>query len=140
MAKKATDKPAAKAAAKTAAKPAAKPLSPGVVGIPLAETPPGVSGVLPLVAPLSDIVVLDEQPPEIVVGSEGVGSMDDPPVELEYPSDAIELPPVAAKASLEDHPAIELAQSFMTPHGKPETVHGNYYTPPPPELRKPVKA
>lgn len=83
-------------------------------------------------APLSDIVVLDEQPPEIVVGSEGVG--------LEYPPDAIELPPAAAKAPMEDHPAIELAQSFVTPHGKPEAVHGNYYTPPPPELRKPAKA
>jgi len=70
--------------------------------------------------------MLDEQPPEIVVG-------------LEYPPDAIELPPVAAKAALEDHPAIELAQSFVTPHGRPEAVHGNYYTPPPPELRKPGK-
>ncbi len=79
-----------------------------------------------------------DAPPEIVVGSEGVGSMDDPPAELEYPPDAIELPPAVARPSLEDHPAIVLAQTYITPHGKPESGHQHYYTPPPPELRKPA--
>lgn len=45
----------------------------------------------------------------------------------------------AAKPALEDHPAITLAQSFVTPHGMPETGHPNYYTPPPPDLRSKAK-
>lgn len=131
MAKKATDKPAEKAAA--------KPLSLEVLVVPPGETPPGVSGFFPPVATLSGIVVTDaagaddaesDIPPKIVVGSERFGSTDEPP-------EALELPPVSAKASLEDHPAIELAQSFVTPHGKPDSEMGSYYTPPPPELRKP---
>lgn len=149
MAKKATFKPAAKAAAtKTAAvstalptfsesaqrgaeQGMAAPLSPEALDTPLVETPPGVSGVSSPVAPLSEIVVTDvagdtyeegDIQPEIVVG------VDESPYAL--------LPPVAAKAPLEDHPAIELAQSFVTPHGVPASGHQHYYTPPPPELRK----
>lgn len=86
--------------------------------------------------------MLDEQPPEIVVGSElsaaetaramapALAWLD----ELKKEQAAEDAPKLDAA-----HPAIELAQSFVTPHGKPEAVHGNYYTPPPPELRKPAK-
>lgn len=143
MAKRASNKPAAKAAAtKTAAvstalptsnesaQPGAEqgmaaPISPQALDTPLVETPPGVSGVSSPVAPLSDDDD-GENTPEIIVGSESMGAADEPPGEV------LTVPV--------DHPAVVLAQSFVTPHGKPEAVHGNYYTPPPPELRKPAKA
>jgi hypothetical protein len=142
MAKRASNKPAAKAAAtKTAAVSTAlptsdesaqspeqgmtAPLSPEVFVLPPVETPPGVSGVSSPVAPLSDDDNGDNAP-EIIVGSESVGAADSPPGE-------VQAVPV-------EHPAIALAQSFVTPHGVPASGHQHYYTPPPPELRKPVKA
>jgi len=152
MAKKATSKPApkaAKAAAVSAALPASNepaqhaeqgmtaPLSPPAPRASV-EMPPGVSGVSPPAATLSKVVVTDpagdtyaegDIPPEIVVGSEAMRAADEPPAEPETPQPA-------AKPSLADHPAIVAAQSYVTPHGKPDNAPPKYFTPPPHELRK----
>ncbi len=90
--------------------------------MPPAGLPPEVSGVSPPAGSL----------PEIIVGSEAMLATDEPPEDAEAP-------PKAAKPSLADHPAIVAAQSYVTPHGKPDNAPPQYYTPPPHELRKPAK-
>lgn len=179
MAKKATSKPAAKAAKPAAvstalptsnesAQPGAEqgmatPLSPGgATVLATAETPPGVSGVLPLVAPLSEIVVTDpagdayvegDIPPEIVVGSELIGSTDETPAsaplqlsaaetaramapalewldEVKKEQDAADAPKLDAA-----HPAIALAQRYQVGSGRPGKRPARYHTPEPPKLR-----
>jgi len=85
------------------------PLSPAALDTPPDGLPPEVSGVSPPAGSL----------PEIIVGSEAELATDETPVD-----------PFA------DHPAIVAAQSFQTPHGRPDNAMPKYYTPPPHELRK----
>jgi hypothetical protein len=138
------------------------PVSPGVLPIALVETPPGVFGVLPPVAPLSEIVVTDaagetynegDIPSEIVVSSERIGSTNETPAGAPLQLDAAEtaqamapalawLDEVKAEQDAADalkfdagHPAIALAQSFESGAGRPSDGLPRYFTPEPPKLR-----
>lgn len=98
-----------KPAAKAANAADATPLSPEVLMLPPSDEPPEVLGASPPVAPISqDAQLFGGEPLETV------------------------------QAADEEHPAITLAQSFVTPHGVPDSDLGSFYTPPPPELRKPT--
>ncbi len=148
-------KAAAKAAAKTptpAVAPAlpAAPLSTEVLIVPPVGTPPGVLGVSPPVAPLSSVVVLDaagdaydegDLPPEIVVGSQEVTrevSQGAIRPFLEFLTESEAAPAAVKPVPLADHPAIVAAQSYQTGHGVPSSGQQHYFTPAPPELRKPA--
>jgi len=111
-------------AKRATSKPANKPLRNTAIGTAEPQTPAEILGESPQVT----------LPPEVVQDAAGnsyeEGDLSEADILADEPGLVSDAEPAA-----EPHPAIELAQSFVTPHGVPDTPAHPYYTPPPPDLR-----